>query len=172
MDVEFHGQFDKATFFKAVGLANQQGKRSMIIRYVLIGIAALFLVINTFNFFARGGQNSADIMSVLLSIVIVLYFIFGTRLTTYTLAARLWKGEGIHQQQSGTINEQGIIYHPDTDIVAWERYSRGQSTADMQLLMTEDGLLSIFPRSFFSNDEDWKTFRNWVDTRIPSKKSK
>jgi hypothetical protein len=40
----------------------------------------------------------------------------------------------------------------------------------MQLLMTEDGLLSIFPRSFFISDEDWKTFRNWVDTRIVRKK--
>jgi hypothetical protein len=170
MDVEFHGQFDKPTFFKAVSLANQQSKRSKIIRFVLVGIAALFLVISAFNFFARGGQKSDDILSLVLSVIILLYFIFGVRLTTYALALRLWKGEGIHQQQSGIINEEGIIYHPDTDIVAWERYSRGQATEDMQLLMTDDGLLSIFPRSFFGSYEDWKTFRNWVETRIPLKK--
>lgn len=170
MDVEFHGQFDKATFFKAVSLANQQSKRSMIIRYVLVGIAALFLVINIFNFIARGGQKSDDIVSLVLSIIILVYFIFGVKLTTYALATRLWKGEGVHQPQSGTINEEGIIYHPDTTIVAWERYGRGKSTDDMQLLMTEDGLLSIFPRSFFASDEDWKSFQNWVDTRIPHKK--
>ncbi len=170
MDVEFHGQFDKPTFFKAVSLANQQSKRSMIIRYVLVGIAAIFLVINIFNFLARGGQKPDDILSLVLSVIILLYFIFGVRLTTYALALRLWKGEGVHQPQSGTISEEGILYHPDTTIVAWERYGRGQSTADMQLLMTEDGLLSIFPRSFFNSDDDWKTFRNWVDTRIPHKK--
>jgi hypothetical protein len=170
MDIKFNGQFDKPTFFKAVSLANQQSQRSLIIRYVLIGIAAIFLVINVFNFFARGGQNSNDILSVILSIIIVLYFVFGTRLTTYTLANRLWKGQGVHQPQSGTINEEGIIYHPDTTVVAWERYGRGQSAEDMQLLLTDDGLLSIFPRSFFDSDEDWKTFRNWVETRIPTKK--
>jgi hypothetical protein len=170
MDVEFHGQFDKPTFFKAVSLANQQSRRSMIIRYVLVGIAALFLVINVFNFFARGGRDANDILSLVLSVVILLYFIFGVKLTTYALATRLWKGEGVHQLQSGLISEEGIIYHPDTTIVAWERYSRGQSTEDMHLLMTEDGLLSIFPRSFFSNDEEWKTFQNWVETRIPHKK--
>jgi len=170
MDIEFHGQFDKATFFKAVTLANRQSQRSLIIRYVLVGIAAIFLVINVFNFFARGGQNSNDILSVGLSVIILLYFIFGVRLTTYALASRLWKGEGVHQSQSGTINEEGILYHPDTTIVAWERYGRGQSTADMQLLMTEDGLLSIFPRSFFNSAEDWQTFQNWVETRIPHKK--
>jgi hypothetical protein len=105
-----------------------------------------------------------------LSVIILIYFIFGVKLTTFALATRLWKGEGVHQPQSGTINEEGITYHPDTTSVPWERYGRGQSTEDMQLLMTEDGLLSIFPRSFFSSDEDWKTFRNWVDTRIPHKK--
>ena len=172
MDVEFHGQFDKPTFFKAVALANQQSQRSKIIRYILIGIAAIFLAINVFNFLARGGQNSQDILSVVLGVIILLYFIFGARLTTYALATRLWKGEGVHQPQNGTINEEGILYHPDTTIVAWERYSRGQSTEDMQLLMTEDGLLSIFPRSFFTTNEDWKNFRNWVDSRIPSKKIK
>jgi len=170
MDVEFHGQFDKATFFKAVELANRQSRRNIIIRYVLIGIAAIFLVINVFNFFARGGQNSNDILSVVLSIIIVLYFIFGVKLTTNALASRLWKGEGVHQEQAGTISEEGIIYHPDTILIAWDRYSRGQSTEEMQLLMTEDGLLSIFPRSFFNSDEDWKTFQNWVNTRIPHKK--
>ena len=170
MDVEFRRQYDKQTFFKAVALANRQGLRSTIFRYVLIGIAAIFLVINAFNFFARGGQNSNDILSVVLSAIILLYFIFGVRLTTYALASRLWKGEGVHQEQAGTVNEEGITYHPDTIIIPWERYSRGHSTEDMQLLMTEDGLLSIFPRSFFTSDEDWKTFRNWVDTRIVRKK--
>jgi hypothetical protein len=170
MDIEFHGQFDKETFFKAVSLANRQSKRNVIIRYVLIGIAAIFLVINVFNFLARGGQSSNDILSVVLSVIILLYFIFSVRLTQFALSTRLWKGEGVHQPQNGTINEEGILYQPDTTIVAWERYSRGQSTEDMQLLMTEDGLLSIFPRSFFNSDEDWKTFQNWVETRIPHKK--
>ena len=170
MDVEFHGQFDKQTFFKAVALANRQSQRSLIIRYALIGIAVIFLVINVFNFLARGGQNPSDILSVVLSTIILLYFIFGVRFTTNVLASRLWKSEGVHQEQTGTINEEGITYHPDTTTVPWERYSRGQSAEDMMLLMTEDGLLSIFPRSFFKSDEDWKTFRNWVDTRIPRKK--
>jgi len=170
MEVEFHGQFDKETFFKAVALANRQSQRSTIFRYVLTGIAAIFLVVNIFNFFARGGQNSSDILSVVLSVIILLYFIFGTRLTTRALASRLWKSERVHQEQAGTINAEGITYHPDTTVIAWERYSRGHSTEDMQLLMTEDGLLSIFPRSFFNSDEDWKTFRNLVDTRIPGKK--
>jgi hypothetical protein len=170
MNVEFRGQFDKPTFFKAVALANRQSKRSIIFRYVLIGIAAIFLVINVFNFFARGGQNSNNILSLVLSVIILLYFIFGVRLTTNALAARLWKGEGVHQEQTGTITEEGITYHPDTTVITWERYSRGQSTEDMQLLMTEDGLLSIFPRAFFNSDEDWRTFCSWVDTRIPRKK--
>ncbi len=170
MDVEFRGQFDKQTFFKAVALANRQSQRSTLFRYVLIGIAALFLVINIFNFFARGSQNSNDILSAGLSAIILLYFIFGVRLTTYTLATRLWKGEGVHQEQAGTINEEGITYQPDTTSVPWGRYGRGHSTEDMQLLMTDDGLLSIFPRSFFSSEEDWKTFRNWVETRITQKK--
>jgi hypothetical protein len=170
MDVEFHGQYDKATFYKAVALANRQSKRNIIIRYVLVAIAAIFLVINVFNFFARGGNNSNDILSVVLSIIILLYFIFGVRLTTTALAARLWKSDSVRQEQAGTISEEGITYHPDTTMITWERFSRGQSTEEMQLLMTEDGLLSIFPRSFFSSDEDWKTFQNWVDTRIPRKK--
>ena len=170
MDVEFRGQFDKQTFFKAVSIANRQSQRSTIFRYVLTGIAVIFLVINVFNFFARGGQNSNDILSAVLSVIILLYFIFGVRLTTYVLASRLWKGEGVHQEQAGTINEEGITYHPDTTTVPWGRYSRGQSVEDMQLLMTEDGLLSIFPRSFFNSEEDWKIFRNWVDTRIVRKK--
>ena len=100
MVVEFHGQFDKLTFFKAVALANRPSRRSMLFHYVLIGIAVIFLVINVFNFFARGGQSSDDILSIVLSIIILLYFIFGVRLTTQTLAARLWKGEGVHQDQA------------------------------------------------------------------------
>jgi hypothetical protein len=170
MDIEFHGQFDKPTFFKAVALANRQSQRTIIIRYILIGIAAVFLVVNVFNFFTSGSQNSNEILSVVLSVIILLYFIFGTKLTTYALASRLWKSEAVHQEQVGTVTEEGITYHPDTTAIPWERYSRGHSTEDMQLLLTDDGLLSIFPRSFFSSDEDWKTFRSWVDTKISTKK--
>jgi hypothetical protein len=170
MEIEFHGQYDKTTFFKAVALANRQSQRSRIFRYFLIGIAIIFLVINVFNFFARGSQNPNDILSVALSAIILLYFIFGVRLTTYTLASRLWKSDSVHQEQIGTITEEGITYRPDTTAIPWERFSRGHSVEDMQLLMTDDGLLSIFPRSFFNNDEDWKTFRNWVETRLPRKK--
>jgi len=170
MPIEFHGQFDKKTFFKAVALANRQSLRSRIFRFVLIGIAVIFLGINIFNFFARGGQNPNDILSLALSGIILLYFIFGFRLTTYALASRLWKSEGVHKEQAGTITEEGITYHPDTTAIPWKRFSRGQSLVHMQLLMTDDGLLSIFPRLFFNNDEDWKTFLNWVDTRLPQKK--
>ncbi len=170
MEIQFHGQFDKPTFFKAVALANRQNRRSMILRYALTGIAALFLVVNLYNFFTRGSQTGNDILSVALSLIILLYFIFSVRLTTQALANRLWKSEGVHQEQIGTITEEGVTYQPDTTAIPWERYGRGQSADDMQLLMTDDGLLSIFPRSFFSSDEDWKTFRGWVDTKIGQKK--
>jgi hypothetical protein len=170
LEIEFHGQFDKKIFFKAVALANRQSLRSTIFRYVLTGIAAIFLVINVFNFFARGAQNSNDILSVLLSAIILLYFIFGMRLTTYALASRLWKSAGVHEEQAGTINQEGITYYPDPTTIPWECFGRGQSIEDLQLVMTKDGLLSIFPRSFFNCDEDWKTFRNWVDTCLPLKK--
>jgi hypothetical protein len=169
MAIEFNGQFDKQTFFKAVSLANRPSLRSRIFRYVVIGIAGLFLVINIFNFFARGGQNPNDILSLVLSIIILLYFIFGVRLTTYALASRLWKSESVRKQQAGTITEEGITYHPEPTVIEWKRFSRGHALEDMQLLMTEDGLLSIFPRSFFASDEDWKTFQGWVTTRLPQK---
>jgi hypothetical protein len=61
MEIEFHGQLDRKSFFKAVALANRPSQRNIIIRIVL-GLVFLSIFIAYFIMVAaKDSYSSADV---------------------------------------------------------------------------------------------------------------
>ena len=168
MEVEFQGQYDKAIIFKAVALASKPSRRNMNFR---IGISVFSIAVYAaFSVFEATRHNLPPLNlllspSSLLLLAVIAYFFIQPRITSYFIASRLWRNPALQHPLSGAISSEGVAYFSSSKgrrDFAWESFVKKQLSEDMITLVSSDGVLSIFPRSFFKSDPDWNTVRLWV----------
>lgn len=172
MEIEFQGQYDKPTIFKAVSLANKPSKRNTIIR---IGFTILFLAIYIAYFINLGSKetlSSFDFLKAgrhLITLPIVAYFLLQPYISSYFAASNLWKDPTMQRPLAGAISSQGVAYISSTKKrreIAWESFAKKQMSENLIVLLTADGVLSFFPRHFFKTDNDWQRVKQWVDFKV------
>lgn len=164
MDIEFEGQFQQEQYYRAIRAILTPPVRSSLIR------AAIFLAVATaigmLYFYAMqdGALNEIENSRVRLSLFA------GGLLTVYLItpyiginanAKRLWAKPAAQRVRTGRISVEGVT-NADK-LTPWSAYTRKYMYADMVLLLTAGGGMSLLPRQFFREEMDWKRFRQMVE---------
>lgn len=172
MEIEFQGQYDKDTIFRAVKLANKPSKRNSFIR---IGLAILIAFIFIAYFIAISNKESPSSFEIfrsgrhLITIPVILYFLLQPYISSYQTATNLWKNPTMQKPLAGTISGQGIAYISSSKgrkEMDWGNFAKKQVTDNLIVLLTVDGVLSFFPRHFFKTDNDWRIVVQWVNSKV------
>lgn len=172
MEIEFQGQFDKVTIYKAVKLANKPSKRNSIIR---IGLTILFLAIYIAYFISVGNQENLSTFDFLragrhlFTLPFIAFFLLQPYISSYFTASNLWKNPSMQKPLSGAISNQGIAYISSSKTrheIVWDRFAKKQSSENLIVLLTADGILSIFPRQFFKTADDWQRIKQLIDFKV------
>jgi hypothetical protein len=166
MEIAFSGQYDKELFFRSVMLANQPPKNQRLVRsFMLVFILAAVVVL-----IARL-IDTGDILGNAMYIAVVMIvgaFLARSYLQLYLGARSMWANPSVRRKLSGVVTKKGIRYQLEEghNEILWERFNRVRKVNSLVTLVTREGLLVIFPRTFFKNDADWQRFERLVDTRI------
>ena len=170
MEISFRGQYDQELFFKSVMLANQPPKNRRLVRtFMLVFIVVAFVVL--ISRLLESGDFLAN-ATYLALVMIVGAFLGSSYLQPYLAAREMWKNPSVRRKLAGVVTKKGILYRLDVgeNEILWERFLRVRKVKNLVTLTTREGLLVIFPRSFFKSDSDWQKFERLVDTRIVSVK--
>ncbi len=171
MEIEFQGQYDKNTTFKAVKLANKPSRLNSIIR---IGLTALIAFIFIAYYVAIANKESLSSFEIfrsgrhLITIPILLYFLLQPYISSYQTAANIWKNPIMQKPLSGVISSQGVAYISSTGRreTDWAKFAKKHVTENLIVLLTADGVLSFFPRHFFKDDNDWRIVVQWANSKV------
>jgi len=166
MQINFQGQYNKDLFFKAVALANRPPKNRQRLLSVMIVIA-----IGAIGVIGYRVITSGDLVGNVVYLAAAIFmggFVAQIFLRPYFVARKLWENPGTQRPLNGFINHQGIIYvFPEgQNQIPWTRFNRLQKTDQLVTLVRNDGLLVIFPRSFFKGENDWQKFIKLVSKQV------
>jgi hypothetical protein len=171
MEIQYQGQYDKKTFFKAVALANKPPKKNTIFR---IGLTVLFILVLVAYFFVTVANENLSIFDVLragkhfIGMPVVIYILLQPYISSYFTALKLWNESVIQKPQAGTISNQGVMITSSNGNkeISWNRFAKKQITENLIVLLTSDGVVFIFPQYFFSTDTDWQKTKQWVNESV------
>ena len=172
MEIEFQGQYDKASIFKAVSLANKPSRRKSIFR---IGFSILLLAIFTTYFISLAIKETLSTYEILwsgrhlISLFFIAFFLFQPYISSYLMASKLWKNPVMQKPLVGVISSQGVTYilsNYSRRELAWESFAKKRITENLLVLLTADGTLSFFPRIFFQSAEDWNRVKQLIEFKV------
>jgi hypothetical protein len=172
MEIKFGGKYDKATFFKSVRLANSPDRKQRRFLAIISTFALISIGLLLYRVFESG-----DLMGSAILLVAAITLGGGALwpyLRAYFTARKMWANEGTRRPLQGVVTNQGITYIlvDGRNEIRWERFRRVRKTGDLVALVRSDGLLLVFPRSFFNRDADWRKFSRLIDKRLnPSQKT-
>jgi hypothetical protein len=66
------------------------------------------------------------------------------------------------------VSSQGITYNLANGRKErlWDQFAKIQKNDKFIALLTPDGALSLLPRSFFKNENDWKIVQQWANYKV------
>ena len=168
MEIEFRGQYDKNLFYKSVMLANQPPKNRRIVQSFMLA----FIVVATIVLVIRLIQTH-DVLGHATYITVVMLigaFLARSYLQPYLAAREMWNNPSVRHKLAGVITKKGLEYRLEAgkNEILWERFTRVRKAQNLVTLVTREGLLVIFPRTFFNNEVDWQKFGKLVDTKVIS----
>jgi len=168
MELPFKGQHDRATFFRAVRLANRPAGRSNRLQWLVVAALGVVIFFSGQSYLETGVLGSADLIRLGFAVAILVIFLGWPYALSYIQAARLWKDPALQQTITGRVQERGITY---TNVfpyrtVPWTGFARLRITSDLVALLTPGGVLSVFPRGFFRSEADWQAFRRLAQQKV------
>ncbi|MBN1305868.1 MAG: YcxB family protein [Anaerolineales bacterium] len=168
MEIKFNGQYNQKTFFRAVQVANQPRGSRRWIRPIMLAA----LLISAGVLVSRLLENG-DVMDNAMYIVVVMIlgsFVYRAYTASYFAARRMWTNPNLQEPLVGYVNKKGITYilEDGVNVIPWARYNRVRKESDVVALVTRDGLMTAFPRSFFKKDADWQKFIKLVGASVIS----
>lgn len=171
MDIEFRGSYDKETVFKAVKLANSS-KRASIVQIGIIVLLVIILVAYFVSMISKDSWSTMDYLRSgrhLITLPLLIYFLLQPHLSSRKTASAIWKKPSISMLHQGIINTHGITYRliPSGQIeIEWSKFVRKVATDSLIVLLTAEGTISIFPRSFFVSEQEWQIVTQWINARV------
>lgn len=168
MEIAFRGQYDKTLFYKSVMLANRPPRNRRFVQSFLLAFIAVAIVVLIARLI-----ETRDILGHATYITVVMLigaFLARSYLQPYLAARKLWANPSVQRKLTGVVTKKGIEYRlkAGNNEILWERFTRVRKIQNLVTLVTREGLLVIFPRSFFKNEADWQKFERLVDTKIIS----
>ena len=170
MEISFKGQYDRATFYRAVRLANRPSRDQNRFLWFMFMFACGALVLMLYRIFTSGDfGGNAILLFVALILVVVIGYVF---LQPVFSARKMWAQAGTRRVLQGRVTHQGIVYELEEghNEIRWERFRRMRRAEDLVTLLREDGLLLVFPQGFFKKPSDWRKFIRLVERKLLASK--
>ncbi len=169
MKIRFQGQYDRASFFAAVRLANSPRSRSARLTFWLALGAFVGVGVATW----RAWQVTPQLQHIALYLVllgILLAFLLQNILPPWLAARRLWQNPNVRRPLQGWADEKGIVYLlPEGERrLTWERFIRLRQRPAMLTLVTREGLMLLFTPLFFRTPTQWQKFLQLVRRKVIS----
>jgi len=168
MEISFRGQYDKELFFKSVMLANRPPKNRRFVQSFMLVFILVAIVVLISRLIETG--DILDNAMYIVVVMIVSAFLVRSYLQPYLGARSMWASPSVRRRLAGVVTKNGITYRLEAgnNEIRWERFNRVRKAKNLVTLVTREGLLVIFPRTFFKNEADWQRFERLVDTKIVS----
>ena len=173
MEIEFNGNFDKNTLFRAVKLANKPSKWGSIYQIGMLLLIVFILVMAIISFIKDIENLSTSQMlrtgRHLLFVPVVLYFYLKPFFVCRQITEKIWKKTGDQAVLNGSFSSLGLAYglsSVDRHEITWNEFAKKQVEEDMIVLVTANGILHFFPRHFFSSDHDWQVVTQWAKQKV------
>ena len=169
MEIEFKGFYTRKDVFRAVFLANKPTRKRGLIR---IGIAGLALVIYIAYTVLTSIQSKTSLQdpnlygSHLMYLLLIALFLFYPNITSWITALKIWRAPTMHHEYKGTISSEGILYSGKKTLITWDQIAKKQITEEIIVLLTSNGILSFFPRSFFISEGAWQRANQVVEFNL------
>ncbi len=173
MEIPFKGQYDRATFFRAVRLANQPARNGGRLRWLALAALAVLLALAIQSLRRPADNDPFTWVRLGLGLALLLAYLVWPYGLSFIQARRLWANPALQRPISGRLQERGLTYTNTTPYrtVPWESYARLRLAPDLATLLTPAGVLTALPRSFFKSESDWqaacKLLQNKVQYRQP-----
>ncbi len=169
MEIEFSGQPDKETYFKAIRWIFKPSKKSTLIRVaVFVSFTALYLVV-VFGAVQEGDTSAYEISRLirhLFTVLLLGYILVQPAINSYRKANSLWNDPSSRRHRTGRVSPLGVLIDPMTDWMRWETFIRVDSRPDYIVLLTASRMFILLQRSFFRDEQEWKLVQNMVAQKV------
>ena len=173
MEIEFNGNYDKDTLFRAVKLANKPSKWGSIYQIGMLLLIVFILVMAIISFIKDIENLSTSQMlrtgRHLLFVPVVLYFYLKPFFVCRQITEKIWKKTGEQAVLNGSFSSLGLAYGDSslpTYEIGWNEFTKKQVEEDLIVLVTAKGILHFFPRDMFESDRDWQVVNQWVKQKV------
>jgi hypothetical protein len=170
MEINFCGQYDKKSFYRAIVLADRPTKRNrvlyVIFAIILVGLIVAMIVDILLNGIRETGQ--LRLVRLLFSLATVSYVLLSPYIRSWRTASRLWRDSSIQVPLNGSVTSSGFLYKSSCSQkeYKWMQFSKKLIGPEMVVLLTVDGTISILLRCFFESDADWERVTQLVDFNV------
>jgi len=170
LTIYFSGRLTANDWAKIVSLHNKQTLFGVFWRVsALIGIALIALIGFSSGFFLSGEVLCYGSSFALLAVSLAIAYPFwAPRDAKGDFKKQIKKNPGA-EDLSGTISEDGITFESTNVKVEfkWAMFKDMKQTPHLILLYDQNNF-HHFPRGFFTSDQDWNTFRELAEHKLPS----
>jgi hypothetical protein len=166
MQINFQGQYNRDLFFRAVALANRPPKnRQRLLSFLLV------ISIGSFGVVIYRVISSGDLLGNIVYLAAAIFMgglVSQILLRPYFVARKMWEKPGTRRPLKGFADSQGLTYQllEGDNHILWARINRLQQIDNLLTLVRNDGLLLVFPRGFFKNQNDWQEFNKLVNSKV------
>lgn len=171
MEIPFKGQYDRATFFRAVRLANQPARNGGRLRWLALAALAVLAALSLQGLLHPQDNDPFTWVRLGVGLALLLAYLLWPVGLSFIQARRLWANPALQRPISGRLQEHGLTYTNTTPYrtVAWENYARLRLAPDLATLLTPAGVLTALPRSFFKSDHDWRAACDLLRSKVGKK---
>lgn len=162
--ISFGGLYTREQLGRGLRLANYPRGRSLLLR-----VPAALLVVGGLGFIVYGlivgDVDLARVARTSFMLLVIGAWVAAPYFNAWNTARRAFGGEyGI----GGRVGNEGIVLNRaggDVD-QPWSAFVRAYLQEDLVVLVGADRTATILPRSFFSDENDWNSFRQMVQFNV------
>jgi hypothetical protein len=124
------------------------------------------------DYLAGKAVTFIELAGLIVPLAIIAYILLAPYRQPAKMAAELWRDPVARQPLAGNATDRGITIYSSTSgsdagrQVPGEAYTRQRQREDLLVMVTADGVLYTFPRSFFASQEDWVRFLELAQSKV------
>jgi hypothetical protein len=170
MEIHFRGSYDKRMFMRGLGLLDRTKPVNRILRWLSLGLAIAVIGLGISDWLQAGasGYEINRLVRTAVTALLLGYYFFSPYITRWTNVSGLFKA-GPNRTMQGQADHEAITLTAGNDrkvVFPWAKFFRKGIRDPLLALMTLDGSMALFHRSFFQTESDWSRFRQLVDQKV------
>jgi membrane protein implicated in regulation of membrane protease activity len=170
MEIKFDGTYDRRMFMYGLGILDDYTVGRQVLRWLLPIVLLFGMGLSVYDWVLKGAVPAGLTQQLQPAFIFLL-------LVYYLVApyARRWNKtrksfeKTTSRRMIGRASAEGIVIGPVSGKTArfrWDRFMRSARRGEYLALLTLDGSMALFHRSFFKDGPDWQHFLKLVDQRV------